>query len=127
MPYNIGRVSVTGDVYVSMNYTVYGMTNVVSTNVLTADMTAPSSNSFWWIGEPMEITEDLFASTNYPMNGGYQGPWWEYWWGYENSDDPGYVWSSAGWGVSWSKSISKYYMGKRVILKWSFSRCRPNP
>jgi hypothetical protein len=128
MPYNIGGITVTGDVYVSINssplYQFPGLTNIISAKILTADMTAPSSNSFWWIGDPMEITNDLFTATNYPMSGGYQGPF-EYWWGYDQADGGAYVFSSASWGTSWGSTRTQYYQGKRVILKWSFSRCKP--
>jgi hypothetical protein len=123
LPYNIGGVTVTGDLYVAVS----GVTNIPSMRIGSYDMTA--TNAVTWVGPLLAPTNDIFAATNYPMAGGWNslyesqyvvGDLWTY-------DPFGYFEFRAGtWGMSWLVSASWSLSPKATVLKWRFSRCPPD-
>lgn len=105
VPYNIGGISVTGDVYL-----------VDKTNAFywaeTALMTA-SNISLSYTGSVITLTNRLFAPTNYV-----------YW------VKPGSVYVETNgiswWYGDWNTGEKTWWVESALtILKWSFSRCHP--
>lgn len=131
MPANIGQIPVTADIYGKIMvsgdniWTATPTKYTFRTNLVAgADVTTTTSNAFTWIGPALTPAFDLFTPTNV-----YFHTSWYSWANAPVSIDGIYdgfasngVWNLAAGYQSYRRAE---VIGNGVILKWTFSRCRP--